>query len=93
MMPDPKVSTVYEGLIEVALLMPGMQAFFDAAADHVLYRTATISLLRERTLEVERVLNDVIAGLLRSGEEGMKLDEEGIYRLQDRITHEEGRNS
>ncbi|HUS77512.1 MAG TPA: DUF362 domain-containing protein [Patescibacteria group bacterium] len=89
MKPDPKVSTFYESLIEAALLMPGMQAFFDAAADHVLYGTATISLLKERTPEVERALNDVIAGLIRSGEAGTKLDEEGIHRLQDRITNEE----
>jgi len=86
--PNPKVSKFYEDLIEAALLMPGMQVFFDAAADHVLYKTATISLLRGRTPEVERVLNDVIAGLLRSGEKGTKLDDEGIHRLHDKITHE-----
>lgn len=83
--PDPSVSVFYVGLIEAALLLPGMQAFFDVAADFVLYGLATIPILRDLTPQVERVINDILAGLLRSGNRGTKLDDEDIDKLQDAL--------
>ena len=84
--PDPKVSLFYEGLIEAALLMPGMQVFFDLAADHVLYGAATIPLLRDLTPDVEKALNDVVAGLIRSGNKGERKNEEEMLKLQQKTS-------
>ncbi|UCD44872.1 MAG: DUF362 domain-containing protein [Candidatus Bathyarchaeota archaeon] len=83
--PDPSVSVFYEGLVEAALLLPGMQAFFDIAADFVLYGMATIPILRDLTPQVERVINDILAGLLRSGNKGTKLGDEDLEKLQDTL--------
>jgi uncharacterized protein (DUF362 family) len=82
--PDPNVSTFYEGLVEAALLIPGMQAFFDLAADHVLFGMATIPILKDITPELERVFNDVVVGLLNSKYRGTKLSEEEINKVQEK---------
>ena len=81
--PDTNVSTFYEGIIEAFLLLPGMQNFFDLAADFVLYGMATIPILSELTPEVERAFNDIIGGLFRSGYRGSGWAEEDLKRLQD----------
>lgn len=69
--PEPFVSTLYEGLIEAFLLLPGMQDVFDVAADLALYGLATLPVFREVTPEIERVFNRIITdirdALSRSG--------------------------
>lgn len=69
--PEPEVSALYEGLVEAFLLLPGMQDFFDLAADFVLFGLATLPVFREVTPEVERsfnyVLGDILAALVRGG--------------------------
>jgi uncharacterized protein (DUF362 family) len=83
--PDVNVSSFYEGIIEAFLLLPGMQNFFDLAADFVLYGMATIPILSELTPEVERAFNDVIGGLLRSGYWGSGWTEEELRKLKGRL--------
>ena len=69
--PEPDVSTLYEGFVEAFLLLPGMQDFFDLAADFVLFGLATLPVFRELTPEIERAFNsvlaDILAALVRSG--------------------------
>jgi uncharacterized protein (DUF362 family) len=69
--PDPSVSGLYEGLVEAFLLVPGMQSFFDAAADLFLFEMATQPILRELTPEVQRladsIISDVRSSIFRSG--------------------------
>jgi uncharacterized protein (DUF362 family) len=64
--PEPLVSTFYEGLIELFLLLPGMQAFFDLAADFVLFGLATYPIFKDVTPEFERVFNTILGDILRS---------------------------
>jgi uncharacterized protein (DUF362 family) len=85
--PDPEVSIFYEGLIEYFLLLPGMQRFFDIIADYVLYDTATTSLLKDLTPEVEGVLNDVLGMILRNGIRGSEWKEGDIDKFKERIEY------
>jgi uncharacterized protein (DUF362 family) len=68
--PDPEVSKFYETLVENFLLLPGMQKFFDLAANFVLYGTATMPFLMDLTPEFEGVLDDILGMILRSGYRG-----------------------
>ncbi len=87
--PDPAVTEVYEALIEAFLHVPGMQAFFDGAADFVLFGLATLPIFREVTPEVERVLNQVLSDILRSiSESGVNISkwtEENAKKMQNYI--------
>lgn len=87
--PEPAVSTLYEGLVEAFLLLPGMQAFFDMTADFVLYGLATMPIFKEATPEVERTFNNILGDILRSlaasGYEGSKRTEEELTRIDEYI--------
>lgn len=83
--PEPSVSAFYEGIIEAFLLLPGMQDFFDLAADFLLFGSATLPILRDLTPELERVLNDILGGLFRSGYQGIKWVEDDLKKFQDLI--------
>lgn len=65
--PDPKVTEFYEGLVEACLMVPGMQALFDVAADFILYGLATLPVFIGMTPEVEAILNDILKIILNSG--------------------------
>lgn len=64
--PHSEATLVYSTILEAALVMPGMEDFFNLAADFFLFGTATIPGLRELTPQGERVINDVIGALMRS---------------------------
>jgi hypothetical protein len=81
--PDPAVSQFYEGLIEAALLVPGMQDFFDLAADFALFGLATLPILKDMTPTMEGVLNDCLASLFRSGYRSKKWHEDELKRFTD----------
>ncbi len=87
--PDPAVSVLYEQLVEAFLLVPGMQAFFDASADFVLFGLATLPVFKDLTPEVERAFNGVLADVLRSlnqsGYAGKKWTEDNLKKLQEFI--------
>lgn len=83
--PDPEVSKFYEILIEHFLLLPGMQNFFDLAADFVLYGMATMPFLEDLTPELEKVLNDILSMILSSGYRGSKWKEGDLERFKNRI--------
>ena len=87
--PDPGVTEIYEALVEAFLHVPGMQAFFDGAADFVLFGFATLPILRDTTPEVERALNQVLSDILRSiSESGLNISkwtEENAKKMQDYI--------
>jgi uncharacterized protein (DUF362 family) len=87
--PDPKVSELYEGLIEVFLHFPGMQLFFDIAADFVLFGLATLPFFINITPEVEgqlnQILSDIIRSLLVSGVNTSRRTEDDIKKLQNYI--------
>jgi uncharacterized protein (DUF362 family) len=92
--PDPAVTKVYEDLIEIFLHIPGIQAFFDGAADFVLFGLATLPIFRDITPEVERALNQVLSDILRSlSESGVtisKWTEENAKKIQDYINNAGG---
>jgi hypothetical protein len=83
--PDPEVSLFYESLLEYFLLLPGMQDFFDVAADYVLYGMATTPLLKELTPELEKVFNDILRMALRSGYRGSKWEKGDLEKFKERI--------
>ena len=83
--PDPEVSLFYESLLEYFLLLPGMQDFFDVAADYVLYGMATTPLLKELTPELERIFNDILGMALRSGYRGSKWEKGDLEKFKERI--------
>ena len=83
--PDPEVSTFYESLIEFFLLLPGMQSFFDVTADYVLYGMATTPLLQDLTPEFEKVLDDTLSMMLRSGIEGSRWKEGDLEKFMERL--------
>ena len=87
--PDPAVTEIYEALVEAFLHVPGMQDFFDAAADFVLFGLATLPIFRDATPEVEKTLNQVLSDILRSiSESGLNISkwtEENAKKLQDYI--------
>ena len=87
--PDPAVTKLYEDLVEAFLHVPGMQAFFDGAADFVLFGLATLPIFREVTPEVEGALNQVLSDILRSiSESGVNISkwtEENAKKIQDYI--------
>lgn len=87
--PDPSVTELYEALIEAFLHVPGMQVFFDGAADFVLFGLATLPIFRDVTPEVERKLNKLLADILRSiSESGVNITrgtEENAKKLQEFI--------
>ncbi len=85
--PDPGVSQFYEGLVEAALLVPGMQDFFDLSADFVLFGFATLPVLKDITPATERILNDVIMSLFKSGYRGSRWKEEDIKKFQDSMNN------
>ena len=87
--PDPAVTEVYEALVEAFLHVPGMQGFFDLAADFVLFGLATLPIVRETTPEVERALNQILSDILRSiSESGVNISkwtEENAKKMQEYI--------
>jgi hypothetical protein len=86
--PDPKVSTFYESLVEYFLLLPGMQKFFDLTADFVLYGMATTPFLKDLTPELERILNDILSMILRSGYIGSTWREGDLEKFKERIEYD-----
>ncbi len=80
--PEPAVTALYEGLIELSLLLPGMQMFFDLGADFMLFGLATLPIFRELTPETERLFNtilgDILLALSRSGYSESEWAKEGI---------------
>jgi hypothetical protein len=89
--PDPKVSAIYEELVETFLLLPGMQDLFDASADFVLFGLATLPVFKDVTPEVERAFNQIIADVLRSltenGFTSKKLAEDDFKKIQEFINN------
>ena len=83
--PDPEVSTFYESLIQFFLLLPGMQNFFDVTADYVLYGMATTPLLEDLTPEFEKVLDDTLSVILRSGYGGSRWKEGDLEKFMERL--------
>ena len=80
--PDPRVSVFYAEMVESLLLVPGMQALFDAASDFVLYGAATHPLTRRITPVVEGVFNDFLSALLSMGYRGRGWTEEDLERFR-----------
>jgi hypothetical protein len=80
--PDPAVSRFYEALVEVALHLPGMQDFFDLAADFVLYGLATLPILKDTTPAMEKIVNDILMSLFASGYRGSKWKEKDNEKFQ-----------
>jgi uncharacterized protein (DUF362 family) len=80
--PDPAVSQVYEALVEAALHVPGMQDFFDLAADFVLFGFATLPILKDTTPAMEKILNDILMSLFASGYRGSKWKDEDQEKFQ-----------
>ena len=87
--PDPAVSVLYEDLVEAFLIVPGMQAFFDASADFVLFGLATLPVFKDLTPEVERAFNNILADIMRSltqsGYRGKEWTEDNFKKMQDFI--------
>ena len=83
--PDPEVSTFYESLIQFFLLLPGMQDFFDITADYILYGMATTPLLQDLTPELEKVLDDTLSTILRSGTGGSRFKEDDLEKFMERL--------
>jgi uncharacterized protein (DUF362 family) len=90
--PDPEVSKFYGTLVENFLLLPGMQKFFDLAADFVLYSMATMPFLMDLTPELEGVLDDILSMILRSGYRGSDWGEGDLERFKDRIKYDARRS-
>ena len=93
--PDPSVTELYEALVEAFLHVPGMQAFFDAAADFVLFGLATLPIFSEITPKVESALNQVLSDILRSlSESGVNINkwtEENTKKMQEYINSAGGK--
>jgi uncharacterized protein (DUF362 family) len=83
--PEPSVSTFYEGLVEALLLLPGAQTLFDLAADFVLLEMARLPIFREMTPMTEAVLNDVLAGLFRSGHTVAGWTDDDLKKMQKHL--------
>jgi len=79
--PDPKVTAIYEALVEASLHLPGMQDFFDGAADFALYGLATLPIVRDLTPQTEKLFNDILGGLFRSGFTGRKWTKEDLDKF------------
>jgi uncharacterized protein (DUF362 family) len=94
--PEPMVSNLYEGLIEAFLLLPGVQVFFDLAADFALFGLATLPIFKEVTPEVERafnrILGDILRSLSRSGLRGSKWSEVELEKIEEYFKMVLGRN-
>ena len=86
--PDPEVSIFYESLVEYFLLLPGMQKFFDLTADFVLFGMATTPFLKDLTPELERVLDDILSMILRSGFRGSKWKEGDLEKFRERLEYD-----
>jgi hypothetical protein len=86
--PDPKVSTFYVSLVEYFLLLPGMQKFFDLTADFVLYGMATTPFLKDLPPELEKVLNDILSTILRSGLRGSLWKAGDLEKFKERIEYD-----
>jgi hypothetical protein len=86
--PDPEVSLFYENLVEYLLLLPGMQEFFDLAANYVLYGMATTPFLKDLTPELEKILNDTLSMILRSGYKGSTWKEGDLEKFKERIEYD-----
>jgi uncharacterized protein (DUF362 family) len=80
--PDPGVSQFYEALVELALHLPGMQDFFDQAADFVLFGFATLPVLKDTTPAMEKILNDILMSLFASGYRGSTWKDEDAKKFQ-----------
>lgn len=82
--PDPSVTDLYESLVEGFLLLPGMQGFFDVAADFVLFDLATLPVFKDLTPEIERlfnyVLSDILSAILRSGYRPRELSATEVWK-------------
>jgi uncharacterized protein (DUF362 family) len=81
--PDPRVSVFYGELVESLLLVPGMQALFDAASDFVLYGAATHPLTKKITPRVEGFFNNFLSALLSMGYRGSRWTEEDLKKFQE----------
>jgi len=86
--PDPMVSTFYVSLVEYFLLLPGMQKFFDLTADFVLYGMATTPFLKDLPPELEKVLNDILSTILRSGLRGSIWKAGDLEKFKERIEYD-----
>jgi uncharacterized protein (DUF362 family) len=86
--PDPEVSIFYESLVAYFLLLPGMQKFFDITANYVLYGMATTPLLKDLTPELEKVLDDILGMMIRSGYRGSKWIEGDLEKFKERIEYD-----
>ncbi|MFW9856135.1 MAG: DUF362 domain-containing protein [Candidatus Thorarchaeota archaeon] len=60
---DPQVSHFYNEAIELALEIPTMKKFMNAASDFLLYDTATLPVFKNVTPAVLGVVGDIIAGV------------------------------
>jgi uncharacterized protein (DUF362 family) len=83
--PDPKVSAFYGSVIEYFLLLPGTQKFFDLTADFVLYGMATTPFLKDLPPEIEKVLNDILSMIRRSGYRGSTWKTGDLEKFKERI--------
>jgi len=79
--PDPKVTAFYEALVEASLHLPGMQDFFDGAADFALFGLATLPMVKDLTPQTEKLFNDVLGGLFRSGFTGRKWTKDDLDKF------------
>jgi len=86
--PDPVVSTFYESLIEYFLLLPGLQNFFDLTADFVLYGMATTPFLKDLPPGLEKVLDDILSMILRSGIRGSAWKAGDLEKFRERIEYD-----
>ena len=86
--PDPMVSTFYVSLVEYFLLLPGMQKIFDLTADFVLYGMATTPFLKDLPPELEKVLNDILSTILRSGIRGSIWKAGDLEKFKERIEYD-----
>ncbi len=64
--PSPEASLFYDELLEIALMFPGTEDFFNLVADFFLFGTATLPILEHLTPQAERVVNDIATSLVRS---------------------------
>lgn len=68
--PDVGVVRFYEEVLEALLELPGTEAFFNLAADFILYDTATLPIFKDITPEAGKVLHDVFYFINQLGRQG-----------------------
>ncbi len=83
--PDPAVTAFYEAIVEAALLLPGMQDFFDLSADFVLFGLATLPILKDLTPQTEKAFDDILSALFRDGFTGTKWSAGDLEKFTDLV--------